>query len=92
MITIHKYPLEITGQQGINIHGYMKVLSVKEQRSMLVLYALVDTDPSIRGQNLPVTIIGTGHVVNCVLEDWEFVDTVMMANGLVWHIFIKKSE
>lgn len=90
MITIHKYTLDIKGFQQIEIPGYQQCLSVKRQRHTLVLYALVDTNPALRAITLPVRIVGTGNTAE--VEDYRFVNTVMMPNGLVWHVFVEEPE
>lgn len=91
MITIHKYPLVITGQQGVDIQGYMGCLSAKEQRGKLVLYVMVDTDSALQCKTLSIRIVGTGNVAQT--EDYRFVNTVVMKDDArVWHIFIREPK
>ena len=92
MITVYKYPLTITRCQSLDVDGYMRCLSAKEVRGKLVLYIMVDTDPSLQTITMSVLIQGTGKVASQT-EDYRFVDSVVMKDGMsVWHVFIKEPE
>lgn len=91
MKTIYKYKLEVTDEQVIQLHSDYKILSVKEQYSELVLWAVVDTEKP--KTNVTISIVGTGHEIkerDELFSYWEYIDTVMSYNGLVWHVFDNK--
>ncbi len=86
---IYKYPLEITDSQDLNIKGLQRVLSVKVQSDVLVLYAIVDLDDDTVS-TFCVLIRGTGHEFSIKAEEcWQFMGTHLMANDcLVWHVWV----
>ncbi|HID92537.1 MAG TPA: hypothetical protein EYP60_00440 [bacterium (Candidatus Stahlbacteria)] len=84
MKKIFKYKLKLVDQQKVVLPAQYQMLSVQEQDGKLVLWAMVpmntpDTSTQIR-------IIGTGNLIegDPLLD---FIDTVQMPNGLVWHVF-----
>lgn len=83
MKTIHKYELDIVDEQGLQVSGGAQVLSVQAQGGKLCLWALVDT--SKRPGTLTIAIYGTGHEITEPLG--QFLGTVQMPGGLVWHVF-----
>lgn len=85
MRKIYKYPLKITGIQKVEMPINNTILSVKEQGGILMLYALVDTEKDTL--NYEIEIYGTGYPMDGLHSVREFIDTVIMPNGLVWHIF-----
>jgi len=92
MVAIHKYPLDIVSQQGIDVSGYMGCLSVKEVRKELVFYIMVDTDPTLQTRTMQVKIVGTGNNAS-ETKDYRFVGSVAMKDSIrVWHVFIKEPE
>lgn len=85
MKTIYKYPLEITDFQGLQIPKGSEILSAKCQNNSLVLYAGVSAEEK---ELREIQIIGTGNPVYSDLKTKRrFIDTVIMPNGLVWHVF-----
>ena len=92
MITIFKYKLEPVRKQVVKIEGYLKTFSAQAQGEDLVLYCAVDSAKKLP-TNLPVYIGGTGTDNNFMVADAKtFVNTVMMPNGLVWHVFLGKEK
>lgn len=92
MVAIHKYLLDIIKQQGIDVSGYMGCLSAKEIHGELVLYIMVDTDPTLQTRTIQVKIVGTGNDASQT-EYYRFVGTVIMNDDLrAWHVFIKEPE
>ena len=87
MKTIYKYELELEDSQEIPVAGFLKALKVDEQNGKLFLWCLVDTDYN-RGRGLNVAIVGTGNKMESYINNDAYFDTVIMSNGLVWHIFI----
>lgn len=63
------------------------ILSAKEQNGNLCLWILVDINQKTKIE-YEIEIFGTGNPIECgngVKRD--FIDTVNMSNGLVWHLF-----
>jgi len=86
MITIHKYVLLPLPEQTLQIRGFMKVLSVDEQREDIVLYCMVNNAADAIHM-LDVIIIGTGHDALPV-KQFDFIGTVKTQGGMyMWHIF-----
>lgn len=87
---IYKYELEITDHQFVEMPVMSRVLSAKEQNGKLCIWALVDPNMPMRKKN--VQVIGTGNPIetNVSYHDWDFIDTVIMSYGLVWHVFADK--
>lgn len=83
MKTIHKYPLEITGEQQIDMPEDSRILSVQVQDGKVCLWAMVDTETEKVKRN--VRIFGTGSPVD--LDGLSYIGTVQQ-NYLVWHVFI----
>jgi len=88
MLKIFKYELEITDFQKVEISGFRKTLKVAEQNGNLCLWCLVQTlDKEIF--IMDVYINGTGHEIKHEYFNREkYFDSVVMKNGLVWHVFI----
>jgi hypothetical protein len=86
MKTIHKFVLEVTDEQRIEIPSAHSILTVQLQDKRICLWAIVDT-------NSPKTtryfrIVGTGNPFNDCM-DFTYIGTVQMENGkLVWHVFV----
>ena len=86
MKSIYKYPLEITYFQGVEIPKGSKLLSAKCQHDSLVIYAAVTDNEE--NELREIQIIGTGNpVYSDSKTKRKFIDTVIMPNGLVWHVF-----
>lgn len=84
MRTIWKYELPISDKVSVPMPRGAQVLSVAEQYGKLCVWALVSTtqekEPQrfgIYGTGLPAEDAGAGY----------FLGTVVMPNGLVWHVF-----
>jgi len=84
---IFKYEIEIKDGQYIDMPAGAQVLSAKEQNGKLCIWCLVDT----RCSNKPkqIMIVGTGHDIHFDIGEYSlnFVDTVLMSNSLVFHVF-----
>ena len=97
MITIHKYELpEILpyNQKRITIETsyVLKILKWGVQSNKLVMWAIVNTDPSLSKEKTNLWVIGTGvelpqDLIPVRLDPyWEYIDTVFQGS-YVWHIF-----
>lgn len=99
MEVIYKYELEITDSQILQMHGIPRFLSVQEQNGKLVVWAIIDTNNGINGRE--ILIVGTGNEIPNYYNlrgfsydspsgyTTEHIGTVVMNNGLVWHVFVK---
>ena len=90
---IHKYELDITDVQTIDMPIGAEILSVQEQRNHLVVWALVWTQYKDELEPRKFYVIGTGNPVpEPDEENWPtalaYVSTVQTKGGrLVWHVF-----
>jgi len=87
-MVIYKYTLDRVARfQTLRIPfgKNTKLLGVQEQDDRMVLWAIVNTDD--RERELMIGIYYTGvDVPHNILED-EYLGTVQMANGIVYHCF-----
>lgn len=88
MRTIYKYPLDIQDVQYVNAPMGATPLHVDEQFVVLNLWMSIDTDrPNVKHR---IVIRGTGHPQRS--DDGNYVGTVLMQSGLVWHVFHSQQE
>ncbi len=86
MKTIHKYELEVTGEQWIEIPHSGGILSVGTQNDKIYVWALVD--PANQPVPIKFRIFGTGQPFIGMPTKDSFLGTVMThSRSLVWHIF-----
>lgn len=87
---IFKYELEIKDFQEIDFPVGTNVISVKEQNGKLCIWAEVDVRCLNSLRDKSIAIVGTGHDINFQIGDFHyvFIDTVVMSNGLVLHVYI----
>ena len=86
MKTIHKYILEPKTVLQLRIDS--EVLSVGVQNENVVLYVKEDLE-QVLSEMRTFVAFGTGHTIDDEL-DLEFIGTVFLNNGLVFHIFEDK--
>jgi len=89
---IYKYELKITDNQMINTGKSLAFpLSVAEQHGKLMLWAMVEDSVSLGGDEhhvISVHIVGTGNPFHAPTGVYgQHIGTVVMTNGLVWHVF-----
>jgi len=83
---IFKYPLKLQDEQLIEMQQWADILSVKNIGDELYLWAMVAVDAPKEERKIMIT--GTGHPIDPeILIGGKHIDTVVMPNGLVWHIF-----
>jgi hypothetical protein len=85
MKKIYKYELEIKDCQTIILPFDYEILSVQSQNNKLVLWAMVYPDNSL--QQVTFNIVGTGNPIATDTQNWLYLASVQMFNGLVWHVF-----
>jgi hypothetical protein len=88
---IHKYELSVMDEQQILIgEGFVRFLSVANQRGKLCLWVLVDTSVmTFAGMRLNIRIIGTGNAA-AVEEGMDYIGSAVV-EPFVWHVFGKAS-
>ena len=84
MKTIHKFKIEITDEQVIEIDAFAQILSFQVQNNEAFIWALVDTNSS----KVPYrfAIIGTGNPFIYDLSRSKFIGTLQFED-FVWHLF-----
>jgi hypothetical protein len=81
MRTVWKFPLEITDQQVIEVHGIPRVVLVAIQNGTPCIWMEMDTDE--RKVPMRLYIVGTGHSVPPFTQH-----VVSFLDGrFVWHIY-----
>lgn len=94
MKTIHKYKLEPTDFQNVNLPKGSQILSVGSQPAsvgsrlaeQLVMWVMVDPNETTQ-EGVMIRIFGTGHMIHSE-HTMRFLGTVQMLNySLVWHVF-----
>lgn len=87
---ILKQILDIADEAIYNLPGRnVKPLSVQEWRGTLVLYFMTDAELMSEEATTPVRILiaGIGYERSDI-ADAQFIGTVMMSYGMVWHCFV----
>jgi hypothetical protein len=87
--TIWKFPVPLAEKQSITVSKHAKFLCAKAQHGILTLWALVDND-ELNKENVNIRIVGTGEPIVFeynYLDSATYLDTVLMPDGLVWHVF-----
>lgn len=98
MLTIHKFPINITDEQVIVIKGLDGVLPIAVVNNELFLYAMVDTDKPIK-TDVKVFVKGTGDPIHRDSKLFgakffgthvqEFASTDEGTVAMVWHVWVK---
>jgi hypothetical protein len=90
MKTIHKYRLwtreALNFGLPIELENTATVLSVQEQDGVAQAWILHDTDAP-KDKVFNFRIFGTGWEITEDISGFNFIDTVQMSDGLVWHVF-----
>ena len=86
MKTVFKYKIEVVDRPTVDMPRNGKILHVGEQGhdNQLFVWALVNTEEPMVTRRF--RIFGTGHPVE-VDGRGQFIGTVQMKVGLVWHVF-----
>lgn len=87
---VFKYQLKIQAEQEIELPSHSRVLSVKNQRNSIVLYAEVREDIK-ETKKIKVFLVCTGDKVPS--DATLFLDTVLLNNGIyVLHVYLSDSQ
>lgn len=90
---IHKETLRIKDVQNLDLPDGAQIISVQEQYGILTLWYSFDDekyDETGRTETVVIHIIGTGNPFEAGQR--RHLGTVIMPNGLVWHIFEALSQ
>lgn len=79
--TIHKYVIDITCKQTIQVPDNAVPLCFQLQNGVPCLWCKVDTEQPMKELNL--FIAGTGHNIEA---HWAYIGTIQK-DGFVWHLF-----
>lgn len=91
MIEIHKQVLEITDIQLLMLKTTDVILKIGEQKGKISVWYRNDLNIQLMPQRRTFYIVGTGHdMSHCHKQGIMFVDTVIMSNGLVWHVYAEE--
>jgi len=87
MNSIYKYELKISSLQALALPKGAEVLAVKEAYERIFIWCLVDLDEP-ETEDRYFYVYGTGHSISDeALNDMFYLNTLVMPNGLVWHIY-----
>ena len=86
MQKIYKYNLDIVDSQLVEMPYGAQILSVQQQQSELVMWAIVNTEQETVKRE--ILIVGTGNPSNNHLWIMDYIGIVQL-DGLVWHVFDK---
>lgn len=82
-MNVYKYPLDLKEYNDIEMPWGAKILSFQVQEGIPCIWALVDATHT--KVNRRFRVAGTGHNIDDNIK--EFIGTIQMPNGLVWHLF-----
>lgn len=86
-VSIYKYQIStLVDGFPIPVEKTATVLDVQEQNGAIVAWILHDISaPKDRVFNFRV--FGTGWAIREDISGFNFINTIQMSNGLVWHVF-----
>ena len=80
---IYKQELKTTDKQTLRLES-CKILKFAEQDGKLMMWYVHDDSMDL--SMFIIRIVGTGHEHSDLISG--YFDTVLMSNGLVWHIYV----
>lgn len=87
MITIYKYPLQVTSEQTIDLPIGAKLLTVQTQNSTPCLWAMIRTSDYTK--KIKVFTFGAGHPIPFEFQG-DYLGTYQLEDGrLVFHVFTR---
>ncbi len=87
MRVVYKYLIEIGRITEIQLPVNTELLRIGEQGRSVFMWTIQDSDARGGVTTRAFTIHGTGH--HDIADDEEYVGTVQMPSGMVWHVFEK---
>ena len=86
MRTIRKFPIAISNYQHVELPQSAKILKAAEQDGLLYIWVLLDpNDKDLFSRE--IRVYGTGNNIPAPDPLLSHIDTVLMSDGLVWHVF-----
>lgn len=85
---IYKYPLYF-GYSYISLPEGSRLLSMQNRREKISLWALVD-DTVLSEEHYTFYLAMTGEYLPKEVDEYKFLDTVQMPDGIVIHVFYTK--
>ena len=83
MRKIYKYSIFRFSRQYVELPIKYRILKFGNQHNDMFIWVEVDTvNPMI--EKVEFNIVGTGHTVSV---DGEYIDTVILPDGMVWHLY-----
>jgi hypothetical protein len=83
--TIYKYTIDQTpGGSIFQMPAGWEIISAQEQDGSICIWAIVD--PEKKPTDVWIAIYGTGSPLRNINQ--QFIATVQMNDGLVWHLFL----
>lgn len=86
MLTIYKYPIQITDTQTLQVPLLGVFMDVQMQELQACLWARVDPEQPLRPRI--IRVVGTGHCIDFLIED--YIGTFQNP-PFVWHVFEERS-
>ena len=83
---VYKYRLIVGIEQVVKLPKDASILCVQMQHGKIVLWAKVDSDPSVT-EDVKFEVYGTGHVMSPYPK--AYVGTVQDEGGFVWHCWMR---
>lgn len=91
MLTVHKYPLQMLGEEILALPQGAQILHVAEQHGSMQLWALVNPEQA-QTEDRVIRVAGTGHPIDDRRGRLVFINTFMMRGGaLVFHAFERRN-
>lgn len=88
---IHKYRIAGSGDY-FEVPQGSRLLSIQEQNRQLTAWVEKPLNQPYDPQRFSFQVIGTGRDVGTAdMEGYTYFTTVVMTNGLVWHVYVKES-
>ena len=88
MNSIYKYELEIKSYQQLRLPSGAEVLKVAEAYERIFAWVLVNVDYLSVTEMIDFYIYPTGGTMtDNALNEMTYIDTLVMPNCLVWHIY-----
>jgi hypothetical protein len=86
MLTIHKFPFDISDYVSIQIPRDARILHVELQRGVPTMWALVDTNK--QSEAVHFRVFGTGYEIDPhIVEDQDSYIKSFQQGPFVWHLF-----
>lgn len=83
---IYKTELRIQDNQRLELPAGYVILKAGEQNGALMIWYMFDEN-ELDVEQVDILVVGTGH--KFISTNTFFIGTVLMSNGLVWHVFEK---